>query len=97
MPEPAGPTASFDWWFRNRSTGAVTVAQAPNPPLIVWLVATGAGLVFRPEGNVKTALQVVGSAALAIWAVDEIVRGVNPFRRVLGATVLTFQVVALVA
>jgi hypothetical protein len=30
------------------------------------------------------------------WAVDEIVRGVNPWRRILGAVVLAFVVVLAV-
>jgi hypothetical protein len=30
----------------------------------------------------------VAGVALAVWAVDEIVRGVNPWRRILGAAVL---------
>jgi len=30
----------------------------------------------------------VGTGALIVWAADEIVRGVNPFRRALGTVVL---------
>ena len=37
----------------------------------------------------------VGTGALAFWAGDELVRGVNPFRRMLGAVVLVWIVVGL--
>ena len=36
-------------------------------------------------------LKVVGGVSLAIWALDEVGRGVNPWRRCLGASVLLAQ------
>jgi hypothetical protein len=54
-------------------------------------------LVFDPSGDVRTGLDVIGVAALAIWAVDEIARGVNPFRRLLGGFVLGGLVAGLLA
>jgi hypothetical protein len=80
--------AVVDWLFRNRRTGRITIAQAPNAPLLVFLVAAGVRWVFRPAGAAGTAVDVVASVALIAWAVDEIVRGVNPWRRLLGAAVL---------
>jgi hypothetical protein len=44
---------------------------------------------------VGTAVEVTGTAALVIWAVDEIVRGVNPWRRMLGAVVLAATVLGV--
>ena len=85
-------TAAFDWLFRNRHTGAITIAQFPNAPLLVYLGATVASWLLKPEGDVGTALRVIGTLALAWWAVDEIGRGVNPFRRMLGAVVLVGMV-----
>ena len=41
-----------------------------------WLVPEDRGAV--------TVLRVVALAALGWWAVDEVVRGVNPWRRLLG-------------
>jgi hypothetical protein len=78
----------IEWWFRNRTTGAITVAQAPNLPLVVFLVAWAVNLVVAPAGSVGTGLDVVAAFALLVWAVEELVRGVNPFRRLLGAAVL---------
>ena len=73
---------SFRWWFENRETGAITVAQTPNPPLIVGL----AGLVLGRlvPGGFGDLLGWIGVGGIAWWAMDEIVRGVNPWRRVLG-------------
>jgi hypothetical protein len=84
-----------NWLFRNRETGEITIAQAPNPPLWVFLAATIVRAIFRPEGTVGTVLRIVGTGALAWWAVDEIARGVNPFRRILGGVVLAGIVAGL--
>jgi hypothetical protein len=39
---------------------------------------------------------VVAECALAVWALDEIFRGVNPFRRMLGGVVLAGLVASLI-
>jgi hypothetical protein len=85
------------WLFRNRQTGDITVAQRPNGPLLVFLVAWALRIGFAPSGSVDDGLAVVATGALVIWAVDELVRGVNPWRRILGGAVLTVQVVGLVS
>ncbi len=73
---------SFRWWFENRETGTITVAQAPNPPLLVAFAGIlGARLA---DGGLADGFRWLGTAGIAWWAVDEIVRGVNPWRRVLG-------------
>jgi hypothetical protein len=80
-----------DWWFRNRETGEITIGQPPNPPAIVCAAAFGARVIlrpFHPPGLISTALSAVGTAAAVYWAGDEVLRGVNPYRRVLGATAL---------
>lgn len=89
--------AAVDWFLRDRRTGRIVIAQWPNVALAIFLVARGAQAVLDPSGGWRTALQVVGTAALAWWAVDEIVRGVNPWRRVLGTIVLAGIVAGLAA
>jgi hypothetical protein len=84
-----------NWLFRNRQTGEITIAQAPNPPLWVFLAAAIVQAIFRPTDGVGTALTVVARGALAIWAIDEVARGVNPFRRILGGIVLAGIVASL--
>jgi hypothetical protein len=88
-PERAGVVRrTVDWAFRNRQTGAITVAQWPNVPLAVFLVATVALRLLHPSGTIGNAVRIVAAVALGVWALDDIVRGDNPFRRLLGAVVL---------
>ena len=82
----------IDWLFRSRETGRITIAQMPNLPLWIFIVAAALRAVFDPTGGARTALDVVATGALVWWAVDEIARGVNPWRRILGAVVLAGQV-----
>ena len=86
----------IDWLFRDRTTGRIVVAQAPNLPLVVFVVARLAAWILDPAGTAGTALDLVGTAALLWWAGDEVIRGVNPFRRILGATVAALTVASLV-
>ena len=86
----------LSWLFRNRSTGQITVAQWPNLSLIVFGVLAGARWWSSPAGTAATVLGVAAGAALAWWSIDELVRGVNPFRRMLGAVVLGVTVVSVV-
>jgi hypothetical protein len=46
-------------------------------------------------GQHHAALQLVAALALGWWALDEIGRGVNPWRRLLGAVVLGGLVASL--
>lgn len=80
--------AAFDWLFRNRRTGGITIGQWPNLPLWLFIAASVIRRLARPEGDAGRAVEVVAVGSLAWWSVDEIVRGVNPFRRALGAAVL---------
>jgi len=86
-----------DWFFRNRETGRITIGQWPNWSLWVFIGAWTLRRIFAPTGTAGTVLDIVATAALVVWAIDELVRGVNPWRRVLGATVLVWQVVGLLA
>jgi hypothetical protein len=74
----------FDWWFRNRETGQITVAQFPNAALWVFIVTVVVRWLVPTGGATRTAIDGIGIAALAWWALDELLRGVNPWRRLLG-------------
>jgi hypothetical protein len=80
------------WCFRNRETGAITVAQTPNLALTVFLVATAILWLMHPNGTISTVTKVVATGSLIVWALDEVVRGVNPWRRFLGVAVLIYLV-----
>jgi len=84
----------IDWLFRNRHTGRITIAQFPNVPLTLFLVATVVLWIFDPTGGARTAWGVLAATGLLWWAVDEVVRGVNPWRRLLGGAVLAGQLVS---
>jgi hypothetical protein len=79
---------AFDWMFRNRKSGGYTVVQWPNIALGAWIACAVLRAVFAPKGAQGDVVSWVGSIALAVWALDEIARGVNPFRRILGGVVL---------
>jgi hypothetical protein len=87
---------AIDWAFRSRETGRIAIVQWPNVTLIVFVVARGLDGLVDPGTPWSTVLNGVGTVAIVWWSVDELVRGVNPWRRLVGAGVLVLQVVALV-
>jgi hypothetical protein len=78
------------WFFQNRETGAITIAQAPNLPL--WIVIVVGALIWvgHPSDRLGVVLEVIFKAALFFWAGDEVLRGISPWRRCLGTTVLCY-------
>jgi hypothetical protein len=80
-------------FFQNRKTGAITVAQVPN--FVLWVVIVGSALiwVWHPLGRLRIALEIIVKGGLFVWAIDEVWRGVNPFRRCLGVAVLCYALV----
>jgi hypothetical protein len=89
------PAGVADWWFRDRRTGRWAVVQWPNAALGVWIatvVVDALGLFSERVEEIRW----LGRGALIAWAVDEVLRGVSPARRVLGVVVLGWQVYRLV-
>ena len=72
----------LQWFFRNRQTGAITVAQAPNLVLWIVIIAAVARWIWPSAGTFSLACTVVVTGGVIVWAVDEIVRGVNPLAAV---------------
>lgn len=89
-------TRAFDWLFRNRRTGAITIVQFPNLPLWLFIAGVVVRSLVRPRGDAGAILAVFTTASLAVWAFLELGRGVNPFRRLLGAAVLGTTVYGVV-
>lgn len=81
-----------DWTFRNRRTGAITVGQWPNAPLWIFLGVSAVRWSADPRASIALGLRLAAGLALAWWAADEVLRGVNPWRRFLGGAVLAGQV-----
>ncbi len=75
---------SVDWWFRDRTTGRIVVAQFPNLPLWIFAASAVVGWFVPDHSGAGDVVAGIGTAGLAWWALDEVIRGVNPWRRVLG-------------
>ena len=84
---------SASWWFRSKD-GQLAVGQLPNPALAVWFAAVVVGTFPLAPSHAAT-VDGIRSGALVVWALDEVVRGASPFRRVLGAVVLAGQLISL--
>ena len=78
----------LDTFFRD-GAGRLVLFQVPNPALWVWLAATA--LRLSPYDERDAELRWIGSGALIVWGLDELVRGAAPIRRLLGAAVLAWQ------
>ncbi|AVH69130.1 hypothetical protein [Nostoc sp. 'Lobaria pulmonaria (5183) cyanobiont'] len=76
----------IDKTFRD-SNGKIVLGEIPNPPLILWIVASLLTLVFT-TGKINTLLDILANGALFTWAWLELFQGVNYFRRALGLGVL---------
>ena len=66
--------------------GKLALAQLPNVPIIVWVVARGMSWLLH--GTTGEFFRVVAFGALFVWAWLELFHGVNYFRRGLGLIVL---------
>jgi hypothetical protein len=83
------------WVFINRRTGRITVVQWPNLALGIFIAASLALRIFHPSGTADRILRIGADVAIIVWSLDELVRGVNPFRRMLGLGLLVSTVLSL--
>jgi hypothetical protein len=72
-----------------------TVGQSPNQPLWVALAALVVSWVSDGGGTVNDTARAVLYVALTVWAYEEATRGVNGFRKGVGAVALVLIVVAI--
>jgi hypothetical protein len=80
----------IDWLF-NDSNGKKVTYQRPNLPIIVWFVALLLSK-FIDSDNVSNIFSIISFVALLVWALLEVLTGVNRFRRILGLIVITYLV-----
>lgn len=72
------------WWkFWRDTEDKVVVFQWPNAWLIIWVVCEFIAII-SPSRSIYGVAWWIGTASLVIWAVLEILKGVNYFRRSLG-------------
>lgn len=88
-------TRALDWFFRDRTTGRIVIGQWPN--LLLWLFGGAWLLAAVSRGDVARWAHIAASLILAAWAGDEVLRGVNPWRRCFGVGVLAWLAVRLMA
>jgi hypothetical protein len=81
-------------FFKDKD-GRVVIFQSPNIPIIVWLCSLVLSRI-TPEPLTRMILGRVSMLALVLWALLELVWGVNYFRRVFGLVVLASIVVGLI-
>ena len=87
--------AEGDLWdkFWKNKQGEVVVYQHPNILLIGWVVLAFVSLfVEEPLADI---LWHISLGVLAVWSLLEIFKGVNYFRRLMGAVVLVLVVLAV--
>jgi hypothetical protein len=89
------PRRFLQWFFRNRQTGAITVARAPNLVLSTVIIAAAIRWIWSMADTFGVALSAVVTGGLLLWAADEIVRGVNPWWRCLGTAVAAYELAAI--
>ena len=83
----------WDKTWRDRQ-GRIVIWQTPNLWLIGWLVLTFISLLF--SGRQADIFSWLGSAALIIWSLLEILKGASYFRRALGLLVLVLSVMSFI-
>ncbi|HEY5442243.1 MAG TPA: hypothetical protein VIJ68_01755 [Candidatus Saccharimonadales bacterium] len=80
----------WDKIWRTRA-GDIVIFQMPNIWLIIWVVLTCISLLASSH-NMANTFWWLSSAVLAIWALLEIFKGVNYFRRALGVFILLLTI-----
>jgi hypothetical protein len=81
-----------DWLFRDRGTGKITYGQRPNVTLIAYYVLAAVRRFAKPTGQAQSAVNGLADGLITVWAIDELARGVNPFRRMIGGATLVWRV-----
>lgn len=76
---------SLKWWFEDRTTGEIVVAQRPN----LLIGACIAGFIATRLFGDSYGVLMVSKVLWLLWSCDELFRGVNPWRRSLGLLVGT--------
>lgn len=76
----------WDKFWRDKN-GDTVVVHKPNLPLMVFIVAAVLYAIFQYSKAGKV-FGWISFAALIIWALWELLAGVNYFRRLLGLAVL---------
>jgi hypothetical protein len=86
---PAKEYKALQNFFKDK-TGRVVLWQRPNLPICGWAVFKV--LAFLTHGDLRYGCQLVSTGFFLMWALLEITKGVNYFRRLLGFGLLAMVV-----
>ena len=81
----AQPIHSMFAWFFVRQDGSQGIAQLPNLPITIALVAW---VAMRLVPDASASLSVIVDMSMIVWAWAEIYSGVSGFRKLLGLVAL---------
>jgi hypothetical protein len=77
----------YPTFFKDKN-GKVVLWQFPNALLFAWIFIVVVALLFQHVNPVKHGIDRLASAVLFVWAYQEVMTGVNYFRRALGLVVI---------
>ena len=80
------PQNLFNKFFKDKRD-KIVIFQSPNLPIILWLVFLILSELLR-HNKYHNDLAILSLISLIIWALLEILLGVNYFRRILGLGIL---------
>jgi hypothetical protein len=80
---------------RDLKIRSYTVGQFPNTPLWIALAAFLIALLTSEGSAVNNLARAVFYVALTVWAYEELAKGVNGFRRSLGAVALVLIAISI--
>jgi apolipoprotein N-acyltransferase len=86
--------STVEWLFRDPKSGEFVIGQPPNTALLILVVASICRLIFQPSGVPGVLVGLITAGALVWWSSTEVHSGVNPFRRILGASVFAIAATA---
>jgi hypothetical protein len=95
-PSPPAPTGPWQRYKRLTQLGwprRFPIVQFPNVPLIVAFLAGEVAHLAR--GSTHADASAFSYLAMTVWAYEELIHGVNWFRRLLGVAYLASTVVHL--
>lgn len=85
------PKTFWDKFWRDEN-GKDVIWQKPNGFLITWFILT-VFTWFIPFSGFQQAIAFVAFVSIIVWSILEFTRGVNGFRRSLGAIVFIIVVI----
>lgn len=91
-----GPDHRKNLWdriWKNRQ-GMVVIYERPNALIISWAILAALSL-FVSSGAAENIVWGLSSACLAVWALLELFKGTNYFRRGLGLVVLGLTIASI--